>query len=128
MASMGRRSRHNTQPHKGRKPTRKELHDARVEIWTEDRTCPLCGREMVVGASLNEHHLVPRSYGGTERHVMHRSCHQKIHSVFSEAELAYIYNTFEKLREHPEMVKFIKWVSKQPVESISKSRTLKTKH
>ena len=71
---------------------------------------------MIPGASLNEHHLVPKSYGGAEKHVMHKVCHNKIHSVLSEAELALIYNSFEKLKEHPEIQKFIKWVRKQDPE------------
>lgn len=73
---------------------------------------------MVKGTSLNEHHLVPKSQGGTEKWVMHKACHSKIHSVFSEAELARVYNTFEKLREHEAMKSFIKWVRKQDPERV----------
>lgn len=115
-------SRKEAYPRKGRKPTREELHASRQAIWTEDRRCPLCGREMIEGPSLNEHHLIPKSFGGTDRHVMHKVCHAKIHSVFSEAELAFIYKSFERIREHPEMKKFIKWVRKQSPESIARHR------
>jgi 5-methylcytosine-specific restriction endonuclease McrA len=109
-------------PKKGRRPTKQELKAARVAIWPDDALCPLCGREMVAGHTLNEHHLVPRSYGGTERYIMHRVCHSKIHSVFSEAELAYVYNTFEKLREQPAIRSFVKWVRKQNPEHMTKHR------
>ena len=83
----------------------------------ENGACPLCGREMIPGPSLNEHHLVPRSHGGTEKFLLHRVCHGKIHAVFSESELARSHHTFENLRSHPEIAEFIKWVRKQPPEA-----------
>ncbi len=64
-------------------------------------------------ASLNEHHLIPRMYGGIEKSVVHRVCHSKIHSVLSESELAFEFNTFAKLREHADLRRFIKWVRKR---------------
>ena len=77
---------------------------------------------MIEGPSLNEHHLIPKSYGGTKRFIIHRVCHNKIHSVFTEAELAYVYNTFEKLKEHPAILSYVKWVRKQDPERIVKHR------
>lgn len=59
-------------------------------------------------------------YGGIEKFIVHRICHSKIHSVFTEAELAFEYNTFAKLREHPEMARFIKWVRKRDPEYFDK--------
>lgn len=109
-------------PHRGRKPTKEELKAARIAIWPECGLCPLCGREMIEGPSLNEHHLVPKSYGGTERYVMHKVCHNKIHSLFTEAELAVVYNTFEKLREQPAIRSFVKWIRKQHPERMVKHR------
>lgn len=75
--------------------------------------CPLCGREMVDGPSVNEHHLVPRTFRGRETVKMHRICHNKIHSVFSERELAQYYHTPERLLENEEIRKFVKWVQKK---------------
>jgi hypothetical protein len=77
---------------------------------------------MVPGPSLNEHHLVPKSQGGKAKHVIHRICHAKIHSVFDEKELARSYDTFEKLRAHSEIEKFIAWAKKQPPEAVVKHR------
>ena len=94
-------------------------------IWPEDDLCPLCGRELVEGPSVNDHHLVPRSRGGKEKYALHRVCHSKIHSVFTENELAQIYNTFEKLRANDEMKKFIKWVRKQPPERVVRNRKMR---
>lgn len=78
--------------------------------------CPLCGRPMVPGPSVNEHHLVPRTYGGRETVTMHRICHAKIHTVLTEAELRDSYNTVESLRGHPDIAAFIRWVARKPPE------------
>jgi len=102
------------------KPTKEQILQGRVAHWPEDDLCPLCGRKMVVGSSVNDHHLIPRMYGGTQKYSVHKVCHSKIHSVFSEAELAYVYNSFEKLRSHPEIIKFLKWVRKQDSEFMTK--------
>lgn len=74
--------------------------------------CPICRREL--DDTTNEHHLIPKSKKGKETVSLHRSCHDKIHSVFSENELARDYNTIEKLLEHPEIQKFAKWMNKRP--------------
>jgi 5-methylcytosine-specific restriction endonuclease McrA len=65
--------------------------------------CPLCGRKLVSGSSINQHHLVPRSRNGRETVVLHRICHAVIHAVLSEKELERRYNTIETLREHPQL-------------------------
>lgn len=75
--------------------------------------CPLCGRELVQGTSVNEHHLVPKTHGGRDKAVIHRICHNKIHSVFSERELTAYYHTFERLRAHEEIAKFVRWVRRK---------------
>jgi hypothetical protein len=78
--------------------------------------CPLCGRPLVPGPSVNLHHLVPRTYRGREAVPMHRICHAKIHSVLSEKELRDHYHTPERLREHPEIRRFLGWVRRKPPE------------
>jgi len=74
--------------------------------------CGLCERPL--GNRVERHHLVPRSKGGRETVLLHPVCHRKIHSVFREGELATAYNTLDKLREHPEISRFVKWVSRRP--------------
>jgi hypothetical protein len=76
-------------------------------------TCPLCGRELIDGPSVNEHHLVPRTYRGREKVRMHRICHNKIHAVFSEKELARYYHTWERILENEEIRNFVTWVKKK---------------
>ncbi|MGQ9369914.1 HNH endonuclease [Azospirillum sp. ST 5-10] len=80
--------------------------------------CPLCGRPMVPGPSVNEHHTVPRRYGGRATVTMHRVCHDKIHAVLDEAELRDHYHTMERLRCHPEIATFLRWVARKPPEFV----------
>lgn len=85
-------------------------------------TCGLCGRPLIAGPSVNEHHLVPRSHRGRDKVRMHRICHNKIHSVFSERELASFYHTWPRLLAHPEIAVFVDWVRKKPSEYFDKNR------
>jgi hypothetical protein len=87
---------------------------------------------MIAGRSVNRHHLLPKLKGGKgeapfDAHVI---CHSKVHSIWSEAELARIYRECEGVaervwstyRENEDIVKFIKWVSKKDPEFRSSNR------
>ena len=89
--------------------------------------CQICGREMISGDSVNEHHLIPKTFKGKETITLHKVCHSKIHSVFTERELYHHYHTPERIREHPEMEKFIKWVRKKEPEFKARNRTTNDK-
>ena len=78
--------------------------------------CPLCPRPLIPGASVDEHHLVPKSRGGSVKELVHRICHRKIHATFSEKELARDFHTWESLRVHPSIAAFIRWVANKPPE------------
>jgi hypothetical protein len=78
--------------------------------------CPLCGRMMIPGRSSDEHHLLPKSRGGREKFLVHRVCHRKIHATLSEKELARAYASWEALRAHPEIHRFIQWLANKPPE------------
>jgi 5-methylcytosine-specific restriction endonuclease McrA len=84
--------------------------------------CPLCGRSLLDDASTDLHHPVPRSHGGRDVVPMHRVCHQKIHSVFTEAELATTYHDWDALRAHPAMTDFIRWIARKPPGYYDRSR------
>ncbi|GJG93395.1 HNH endonuclease [Cupriavidus pauculus] len=86
-------------------------------------SCPLCGRPLLEDASTDLHHPVPRSQGGRAVIAMHRVCHQKIHSVFTETELATIYHDWNALRAHPTMADFIRWIARKPPGFYDRSRT-----
>jgi len=83
---------------------------------TELGDCPLCGRKLVGGSSVNQHHLVPRSRNGRDTVALHWICHAAIHATLSEKELERQYNMIERLREHPQLRRFIVWVRRKPSE------------
>ena len=86
--------------------------------------CALCNRELIDGPSIDEHHLIPKIKGGRKgpKIIIHKVCHNKIHSIFTESELARVYNTPEKLLEHEEMQKFVAWVAKKHPEFCEPSK------
>ena len=90
--------------------------------------CVICGRLLDPETSQN-HHLKPVTFKSRTKEVhqqdnlvtIHKMCHQKIHSVFSEKELFDYYHTVDRITEHEEMQKFIKWINKKPLDYYSKS-------
>lgn len=89
--------------------------------------CPICERDMIKGNFIDRHHFYPKCKGGRETEYLHKICHRKIHSLFTENELAKEYNNSDVVRNHPEMIKFIKWVSKKHPEFYDKTTTHKRK-
>jgi len=75
--------------------------------------CILCGRA-VPPQQLDWHHLVPKLKGGRETAPMHRICHRQVHALFHEGELARRYASADALLAHPEVRKFVDWVSTKP--------------
>lgn len=65
-------------------------------------------------STASEHHLIPKSKKGKETVTLHRICHDKIHSVFTESELKKSYYTIDRIMTLPEMVVFSQWVSTKP--------------
>lgn len=84
--------------------------------------CLLCKREIEGHGS--EHHLIPVLKGGRRGPtvILHKVCHDKIHSLFTERELEVSYNTIESLLANEEVQKFVKWVSKKPNDFYDSSR------
>lgn len=78
----------------------------------ESKDCPICGRELGT-INVDKHHLVPKTRGGKEKFLIHKICHRKIHATFTEKELEKKYHTWEELRAHPEIQKFVEWVQKK---------------
>lgn len=89
-----------------------------LPAMSEPALCPLCGRPLVPGPSVNLHHLIPRRYGGRDTVLLHRICHDKIHAVLSERELRDHFHTVERLRAHPEIARFLRWVQRKPPEFV----------
>ena len=92
------------------------------------RVCPLCSRE-IPAALESRHHLVPKLKGGktTEGNivVLHRACHDKVHAVFTEADLARNFASIESLLSDPEIAKFSKWIAKRPIEFNDRTTSLR---
>jgi len=88
-----------------------------------DPPCDLCGRQ----ETLTRHHLLPRARHRSNRlkrqypreemkqriAMLCDACHQKIHSLFTERELADQFNSIDVLRAEPRLQAFMKWVRKQ---------------
>lgn len=87
----------------------------------DDEICPLCGR--LLAEPCNRHHLLPLSKGGkgTTTIMLHKICHDKIHSVLTEMELKRHYHTIERLQQQEEIAKFIRWVQNKPPQFYDRS-------
>ncbi|NWF58639.1 MAG: HNH endonuclease [Fischerella sp.] len=78
--------------------------------------CELCEREMEY---LTVHHLIPRQ--NTKRKKVDSgptvnicsACHRQIHALFDNKLLAKELNSVDKLKNEPQMQKFLSWVRKQ---------------
>ncbi len=90
-----------------------------------ENNCPLCKR--LLEGKCSEHHLIPILKGGRKgpKVLLHQICHDKIHSIFTERELQINYNTIEKLLQHEEIQKFVKWVSKKANDFYDSTRKMK---
>ncbi|MDX1947627.1 MAG: HNH endonuclease signature motif containing protein [Pirellulaceae bacterium] len=77
--------------------------------------CALCDRSFPRDR-LTRHHCKPKSKGGTSDDVrlICAQCHGMIHATYTNATLAALYPTLEKLRAAPELAAFLVWVRKQP--------------
>ena len=108
----------------------KDRHNTEIKHQGQDLgPCPICGRILIDGPSVNRHHWIPQSkakkYGGKADNpwsYIHKVCHKKIHAVFSEKSLGEYYNTPERLCAADDMQKFIKFIRKQPPEADLKMR------
>lgn len=85
-----------------------------------EETCPICNREL--GNVWDKHHLVPKTFKGDITINIHKMCHNKIHSVFTERELSAYYHTVERIMENEHMQTFVKWISKKPPNFYTKTK------
>lgn len=75
-------------------------------------TCALCGRPL--GTRIEWHHVVPKSQGGRETVPLHPICHRAIHASASNADLARLYPTLDRLRAREDIARFLAWIADKP--------------
>lgn len=86
----------------------------------DEARCALCERDR----PLTFHHLIPKALHRRKRYARRytkeelargvdlcRDCHDAVHRFLGEQELADHYPTLERLRTHPEVARFVAWVS-----------------
>ena len=89
--------------------------------------CELCERDV---EKLTVHHLVPRQKTkrknedpGPTTNIC-SPCHRQIHTLFDNTRLAQELNSVERLKDEPQMQKFLSWVKKQdPARRVKVHRT-----
>src|SRR4051794_13700555 len=90
--------------------------------------CALCGRGFT-RTTLTKHHCRPKQKGGTEGDVelICSQCHGMVHATYTNATLAALFPTIDRLRQAPELAAFLKWVRKQPPTRRKRNRTRRTR-
>eukprot|EP00428_Durinskia_dybowskii_P072874 CAMPEP_0170407894 /NCGR_PEP_ID=MMETSP0117_2-20130122/28496_1 /TAXON_ID=400756 /ORGANISM="Durinskia baltica, Strain CSIRO CS-38" /LENGTH=190 /DNA_ID=CAMNT_0010665183 /DNA_START=47 /DNA_END=619 /DNA_ORIENTATION=+ len=106
--------------------------DVELDDYYDDGCCVLCERDL----KLTRHHTIPREMHervmkkfGTPKEVLNqtipvcRMCHSAIHRFFTNKELAFEYNTLEKIVEDERVQKYAKWACNLAVPgTLKKSR------
>lgn len=86
--------------------------------------CELCEREILPGDK-SVHHLVPKTNTNGKNSltiVLHTICHRQIHALYSEKVLAKHFNTIDKLKNDSNIQRFVRWLTKRPLEFVAKAR------
>jgi hypothetical protein len=78
-----------------------------------EEKCPICQR-IVPEDKWEKHHLIPKCKKGKDTILVCVSCGDMIHKLIPLNELKKDYNTLEKLREHPDIKKWVGWIQKKP--------------
>ena len=106
------------------------MSDDRYDSFRRDTRylgdCPLCGRPLLKGPSVDKHHFMPKSEGGGPADALwvHRICHKQVHALFTAKELARDpeLQRPSALAAHPDFEGFIAWIQKQPPEFNARMR------
>jgi len=86
--------------------------EARLVREPEEASCALCGRQL--GQTVERHHVVPKSEGGTQTVPVHPICHRTIHAFVTNRELAASYTTMDQLKEREDVRRYLRWVAGKP--------------
>jgi hypothetical protein len=74
--------------------------------------CQLCERDV---ERVTVHHLIPKEEDGKHgpRAELCSACHRQIHVLYDNTRLARELHSLDRLRDEPEMRRFLSWVRKQ---------------
>lgn len=86
---------------------------ASSDVKPEPVLCPMCGR-VIPDDQKDAHHLVPKSKGGKITVCLHSICHDQIHAIFTDSQLAKKFSTIEAILEDPAVQTFVAWVRNKP--------------
>lgn len=80
---------------------------------TENYICELCNRNVSI---ITNHHLIPKQKGGKNYKTIHlcTTCHKQIHALFTNRELATLYNSVDSLKNSEKIIKFLNFIKKFP--------------
>ncbi|WP_061239917.1 hypothetical protein [Ectopseudomonas composti] len=95
-----------------------------IRLPPQPEACELCARPV----ALTRHHLIPKALHDKayvqKRFARHaritatlwvcRACHNQIHRLFSEKELALIYNSRDALLGDERLRTFVEWLATKP--------------
>ena len=95
-----------------------------IRLPPQPPACELCAR----AAPLTRHHLIPKAlhdkpyvqkrYAKSQRISatlwVCRACHNQIHRLFSEKELALTYNNRDSLLSDERLATFVQWLASKP--------------
>ena len=79
--------------------------------------CVFCGLNVLT----REHHIIPKSKGGTATVSSCQTCEDFIHNTWSHNELRDTFNSVETILSNENFQKFLKWRRKQPATVLFKS-------
>lgn len=85
---------------------------ARATQVPDDVACALCSRPL--GHRVEQHHVVPKSEGGTWTVPLHPICHRTIHAFVANRDLVIGYPTMEHLRSRDDIQRYLKWIADKP--------------
>ena len=57
---------------------------------------------------------MPKSRGGRDTVPLHPICHRTLHAIFTNRQLADLGADRTAIADHPEMMKFLKWIAGKP--------------
>jgi len=93
-----------------------------MDSMIKETICILCQRDVPY---LTDHHIVPKSRGGTELVAICRNCHRQLHVLFGNKTLEAELNTVDVIMANEQLIKYLAWVEKRPFGSVHKAKRSK---